>query len=162
MEIFTNKKKTGLDYLDTPFWIDDIFYRALFGINSKIKYIPTTKPIENYDHVLINEYKPGDGCLAHTDELEFWEDWVIGVSFGSGCEMILSKGNVSKSIYLTIGSVYLLCGDARYKWTHEISFKFDDEVNGNKINRNERISLTFRTISNNFLSSKLKNKKYLK
>jgi len=149
------EKKTQQDYLGpNPPWLNDIWSRASSSLN---KYLGD-KNFTHWDHVLINHYEVGDGCKPHTDDLKFWDDWVIGVSFGSGCEMILSeyKTNNPTSIYLPAKSVYLLTGDARYRWTHGISFKSGDKVYGDLQPRTKRISLTFRTISLEYLDPKVK------
>lgn len=150
--------KTKSDYLgEKPLWLDEIWVQVLRALHANIKSIQTSKPIEHYDHVLINHYEVGDGCKSHTDDLEFWNDWVCGVSFGSGCIMNMSFGSQSHNIFLPIGSVYLMVGDARYKWKHSIQFSSFDLVYGDEIPRNKRISITFRTINNKFLCEEERN-----
>jgi len=66
-------------------------------------------------------------------------------------------GEEIEEVWLPPKSVYILTGDARYKWTHGIEFKKFDIFNGEKINRKMRISITFRTIHEKFLSKIVKN-----
>lgn len=110
------------------------------------------------DHLLINTYTPGDGCRPHTDELEFWEDWVVGVSFGSGCVMTLSYEKNKTDVYIPPNSVYIFTKDARYKWKHGIPFVCDDNVNGVVVPRQTRKSLTFRNIHKNWLPDSVRTK----
>jgi alkylated DNA repair dioxygenase AlkB len=136
-----------------PKWLDQIWIQS---INTVKKFILNLKHLEEfdngYDHVLINHYEVGDGCNPHTDDLKFWTGWVLGVSFGSGCTMnLISNYGKSISIYLPANSVYLLTGPARYVYKHGITFDSTDNVYGNKIYRTKRISLTFRSISEDYL-----------
>ena len=143
-------KKSKKDYLGpNPQWLDQIWSRALDAINKSMKL---KLEILLYDHVLINHYDVGDGCKPHIDDLKFWDGFVIGVSFGSGCTMnLITKYNKIVSIYLPVNSVYLLSGPARYIYKHGITFNSTDNVYGDQINRSKRISLTFRTINLNYL-----------
>jgi alkylated DNA repair dioxygenase AlkB len=144
------KEKTIDDYLGPmPKWIDEIWEKAKESVKDVIDP-------KKYNHVLINNYIPGDGCKSHTDEIEFWEDYVIGVSFGSGCSFEYSKADKKIIVYMPECSVYLMINDARYKWRHGITFDKEDYYYGDLIERNERISLTFRSISEKFLTKEVK------
>lgn len=150
--------KTKSDYLgEKPEWLDQIWDQVLKSLHANIKSIQTSKPIERYDHALINHYEVGDGCKSHTDDLEFWDDWVCGVSFGSGCIMNMSLNSQSHNVFLPTGSVYLLTHDARYRWKHSIQYSSSDLVYGVQIPRTKRISITFRTINSKFLSEEERN-----
>jgi hypothetical protein len=46
-------------------------------------------------------------------------------------------------------SVLSFSGDARYKWMHGIPPRKSDDQNGVKVNRNRRVSLTFRKVTLN-------------
>lgn len=104
------------------------------------------------DHLLINQYQPEDGCIPHVDELEFWEDWVVGISFGSGCMFNFTLDKKKINVYVPENSVYVLTKDARYKWKHGIPFDHSDIIYGTSVNRKFRTSLTFRNIDKKWLS----------
>jgi len=146
------EKKSKKDYLGkNPEWLDKIWNIAFNQIKNKIDDLPNG--LDHYDHVLINHYNPDDGCKSHIDDVKFWDEWVLGVSFGSGCILILtSEQNQIYNIYLPPNSVFLLLRDSRYKCKHGISFESVCNVYGNQIQRTKRISLTFRTISFEYLS----------
>ncbi|KAJ3032972.1 Alkylated DNA repair protein alkB 8 [Rhizophlyctis rosea] len=112
--------------------------------------------MEQPDHALINTYAPGDGCVAHTDQQVFWTTWVVGVSFGSGCEMEFRRVDplhgAPVKVYVPPRSMYVMTGDARYKFTHGFSFRTHD----GEVPRGERISITFRAISPKYLSDELR------
>jgi alkylated DNA repair dioxygenase AlkB len=135
---------------ELPDFIKNMWKKAYVEI---LKYdaIKINKNIGIPDHVLINTYPAGDGCSSHTDEIKFWEEWVIGCSFGSGCTFTLKILGQELSIYLPPNSVYIMLEDARYKWKHGITFSNKDDVYGDMIERKERISYAFRNITKNLL-----------
>jgi len=148
--------KTKNDFLgEFPFWLLKIWNKVSDSLEQ------TNFPIKYPDHVLLNKYEPGEGCLPHTDDIKFWDNWVIGVSFGSG-SIARFKGKYNKiyDLYLPIGSVYIMMNEARYEFTHEILAQKIDEYYGERIERKQRISLTFRTIHENYLSKKIKDVAY--
>jgi len=81
-----------------------------------------------FDHVIISENSPGYGSVQpHTDSL-YWGDIIIGISLLSDCKMTLSKltpeNNDSVNIDLPARSLYILSGDARYKYMHGIQSRY--------------------------------------
>jgi hypothetical protein len=145
-------KKTIDDYLgDYPKWLNDIWDRTLYNINCHINKFPND--IIKSDHALINQYIVGDGCKDHYDDINFWTNWVIGVSFGSGCTMKFTNIEDSKEIhfYLPKNSIYIMMDDARYKWNHGIPFQKEDIFYGTTIKREKRVSITFRAIKKEYL-----------
>tara|TARA_R110000787_G_scaffold50098_1_gene119755 strand:+ start:264 stop:791 length:528 start_codon:yes stop_codon:yes gene_type:complete len=79
------------------------------------------------DQVIANEYLPGQGISAHVDCVPCFDDTIISISLLSRSAMVLT-------------------GAARYDWTHEIPARKSDHVDGRKIERSRRISLTFRKV----------------
>ena len=115
-------------------------------ISNKIKAKP--------DHVLFNEYGVGDGCKPHVDNTIFWQNYVVGASFGSGCTMRFTQiDNSEKSfeIFLPARSAYIMISDARFHWYHEILFDTTDNFYGKEIKRKLRYSLTYRAITKMYL-----------
>lgn len=101
---------------------------------------------------IVNMYDPGEGITPHIDLLGRFGDGIIGVSLGSGCVMSFASPSSSMvhEMYLPSRSVLVLCGEARYQWTHGIEEKMTDFVDSNEggeaawIERGRRISVTFR------------------
>jgi hypothetical protein len=139
------------------------------------------------DHALVNVYRPGDCCTPHVDDVNFWQDWVVGVSLGSGAtlemccpspmdEMIaynsanadanangllvldpgLAGAQQRHTLWLPPRSIYVLTGEARYRFTHAITAALSDTVDGKAIQRGTRTSITFRTISERILRPSLR------
>jgi len=97
---------------------------------------------KNFNQLIINEYKPGQGIAHHIDNIELFDDTIISISLGSSYPMIFSLDDNNYSKKLKRKSLVALTGEARYKWSHSIpSRKSDDGVD-----RGIRISLTFRKI----------------
>jgi alkylated DNA repair dioxygenase AlkB len=100
------------------------------------------------DQVIVNEYQPGQGIAPHVDCIPCFGDTIASLSLGSGCLMDFTHSNTAQktSLYLLPRSLSLLQGDARYHWQHGIAKRKSDVVDGLKVQRGRRVSLTFRTV----------------
>lgn len=98
------------------------------------------------DQAIINEYLPGQGISAHIDCVPCFDDVIASLSLGSSAIMQFIKGSEKQEIYLEPGSLIVLSGPARYEWQHAIPARKTDVVDGFKIERGRRLSLTFRTV----------------
>ena len=119
-----------------PVWIDTIA-RRIVGAR-----FFSRMPVQ----ALVNEYLPGQGISAHKDYQPF--DEVASLSLASGCLMEFAKANRTRnvSLWLEPRSLLVLTGEARHEWTHAIRPRLADLVDGAKIPRERRLSLTLRTI----------------
>jgi alkylated DNA repair dioxygenase AlkB len=99
------------------------------------------------DQLIINEYTPGQGISAHVDCIPCFGSIVCSLTLGSHCVMKLTEvdGLGSESLLLECGSLLVLSGASRYQWKHAIPARKRDNFNGQLLQRNRRISLTFRT-----------------
>lgn len=100
------------------------------------------------DQLIINEYHPGQGISAHIDHPTQFGDTVVSISVCGSCFMqFASKQNESKhNFWFSERSLIILQGAARYNWTHSILSRKSDFLNGAKVQRTRRLSLTFRCI----------------
>lgn len=100
------------------------------------------------DQVIANEYLAGQGISAHVDCVPCFGDTIISVSLLSACEMVFRdlQSLERRTVLLAPRSGLLLSGAGRYNWTHEIPARKADVVNGIKLPRERRISLTFRKV----------------
>lgn len=123
---------------DLPDWLqelaEDLYSRKIF---TKIP-----------DQIIINEYLAGQGISAHTDCISCFCNIVASLSLGSACIMDFINPETSEksSILLEPLSLLVMNDDARYKWQHSIAARKTDRINGLTINRQRRISLTFRNV----------------
>jgi alkylated DNA repair dioxygenase AlkB len=111
-------KRKDSDYLGFPDWLKKLRDIVLNNIKNFFK----DKDF-NINHALINKYEIGDECHDHTDDLEFWTDFVIGVSFGSYTVMKFCNDDYIIDLNIPKCSVYIMLNDARYKWNMVFIFK---------------------------------------
>jgi len=162
-----------LAHVDNGFWLDDLKrrvqhygfkynYRArkvdmsmrvgelpewLKSLNKKLhqdKYMP-----EVADQVIVNEYLPGQGISAHIDCEPCFNDTIVSLSLGSSCVMdFTNKLDRAQKIPVRLAprSLVVLKDEARYGWLHSIAARKWDEWEGNKYDRQRRVSLTFRKV----------------
>ncbi|MEQ8675983.1 MAG: alpha-ketoglutarate-dependent dioxygenase AlkB [Aggregatilineales bacterium] len=100
------------------------------------------------DQVIINDYQPGQGISPHVDCVPCFEDTVLSLTLGSGCVMTFDHLHSSAHTfrYLNARSLLIISGDARYDWKHGIPARKTDALNGFKITRARRVSITFRSV----------------
>jgi alkylated DNA repair dioxygenase AlkB len=98
------------------------------------------------DQAIVNEYLSGQGISSHVDCVPCFADSIASLSLGSGAVMQFVNGQEKHDLYLEPRSLITLSGLARYQWTHAIPARKSDVVDGFKIERGRRISLTFRTV----------------
>jgi alkylated DNA repair dioxygenase AlkB len=98
------------------------------------------------NQVIVNEYDPGQGISAHTDS-NAYGDTILCYTIGSGATMRFTKGGDRIDLYVEPRSVYIMEGEARYHWKHEMVARKSDTIDGKKIPRGRRISITFRSVS---------------
>ncbi len=100
------------------------------------------------DQVIVNEYQPGQGIAPHVDCIPCFGDTIASLSLVSSCLMDFTHSNTVQktSLFLSPRSLLLLQGDVRYHWQHGITKRKSDVVDGIKIHRGRRVSLTFRSV----------------
>ncbi len=100
------------------------------------------------DQLIINEYEPGQGIANHVDCEPCFGETIISISLGSSCVMdfINLRTKQKVEVMLESGSLTVLYGDARHNWTHGIAQRKMDKFKGLKIDRELRISMTFRKV----------------
>lgn len=97
------------------------------------------------DHMLVNEYLPGQGIAPHAD-YDLYDRTVVSISLGSHCMMDLERldGTEKHGLWLEPRSVLIMDGEARYQWRHGIAARKKDSWNGTWFKRGRRVSITFR------------------
>lgn len=100
------------------------------------------------DQLIVNEYLPGQGISAHVDCVPCFGDTIASISLLSTCEMVFENHSIGdrRTALLEPRSALLLNGPARLAWTHAIPARKSDLVNGQRVPRSRRVSLTFRTV----------------
>lgn len=100
------------------------------------------------DQAIVNEYLPGQGISAHVDSKILFGSVVVSISLGSQAvmEFKATQLSTSASFLLPRRSMIILSGDARNEFTHEIAKRKTDAVDGKRVARGRRVSITFRAM----------------
>jgi len=98
-----------------------------------------------FNQCIVNNYLPGQGISKHIDVKKYGD--VIGCfTLGSGATMTFKNKSEEEDLYVNPNSLYIMSGDSRYVWSNEMAQKKYDIVDNIKINRERRISVTFRNV----------------
>jgi len=95
--------------------------------------------------VIVNEYLPGQGISAHVDHLG-WGPVVCSLSLLSRISMTFELEAERVDVELPARSLAVLAGPSRTEWNHSIASRKSDRVQGSRVQRERRVSFTFRTI----------------
>jgi alkylated DNA repair dioxygenase AlkB len=100
------------------------------------------------DQCIVNEYVPGQGIGAHVDCEPCFGDVIASVSLNSACVMDFThvENNRKVSVPLMPNSLLIMRGEARYQWRHGIASRKTDRIYGVLLQRNRRVSVTFRKV----------------
>lgn len=100
------------------------------------------------DQVIINDYFAGQGIAPHGDCEPCFGDTILSLSLGSTCVMDFYDlhSELSHNQILEARSLVVMKREARYEWKHGITARKSDIINGNRVKRKRRISLTFRKV----------------
>jgi len=125
------------------------------------KFIPTYP-----NQIIVNRYQVGEGIQAHADHPMF-DSVILSISLESPVIMTFKPQQGVKGAEVDIplipGSLLVMTGESRDKWTHSIPARKSDtyEVPGlpvQKWTRGERISVTYRTLRTQFRGDDLRSK----
>ncbi|MCM2374573.1 alpha-ketoglutarate-dependent dioxygenase AlkB [Aporhodopirellula aestuarii] len=100
------------------------------------------------DQLIVNEYLPGQGISAHVDCEPCFHDTIASITLGSSCDMDFTHVDTGekRTVHLQSRSVIVLHGESRYLWKHAIAGRKSDVVDGKRVLRTRRVSLTFRNV----------------
>jgi alkylated DNA repair dioxygenase AlkB len=95
------------------------------------------------DQAIINRYETGQGIGAHTDHTRLFGDVVVSITLGASGTMVFRRaGETPCFVHVQSGSAYMMSGDARWLWTHEM------QPNSSAM---PRYSITFRQVMPEFI-----------
>lgn len=104
----------------------------------------------SFEQCIVNRYLPGEGISSHIDNVNEFGPVIACYTFLAGREMEFHDCDKSQNkcvLYTKPNTMYIMCGDVRYKWTHQMRGRKNDVVHGLKIPRAECFSVTFRQIN---------------
>jgi len=160
------EEKTLITQIDEQLWLNDLKRRVQhYGYKYDYKartvtndaylgalpewLLPITqKLLFKPDQAIVNEYEPGQGISAHIDCVPCFDGTIASLSLGAPAMMVFThpKTGQKEEIYLQPRSLLLLSGSARYEWQHAIPSRKSDMVNGFRVERARRVSVTFRNV----------------
>ena len=171
--ITANEHDALLTHVDNGPWLDDLKRRVQhygFKYNYRARKVDMSMHVgelpawlkslskklhqdgympEVADQVIVNEYLPGQGISAHIDCEPCFKGTIISLSLGSSCVMdFTNKLDRTPKIPVRLEprSLVVLRGEARYGWLHSIAARRWDQWEGNRQDRERRVSLTFRKV----------------
>lgn len=97
----------------------------------------------DFNQCIVNDYQPGQGINKHTD-IKSYGDVIGCYTFGSGAMMVFRRGDEVYNQYVEPNSLYVMSGESRSNWTHEMPSRKSDKVGGQTVKRGRRVSVTFR------------------
>lgn len=125
-------------------------YKKSGGALEKIEDIPDLLqelrqgiPLENRNDLnqcIINMYEPGQGIAPHIDDIYLFGDTIVSFTLFSSREISFTREKERIDILTNPNSVYILTGDARYSYKHEMRKRKKDK----NIPRGRVVSITFR------------------
>jgi alkylated DNA repair dioxygenase AlkB len=158
--LFTSPETPSLPPYLEPFV--DLLPRLLENLPDSVKHavLHARMPVQ----AILNCYHPGQGISAHVDLPERYADGIVGLSLLSSTVMEFRRAKADPpgtrptaaaaaaaayAVRLRPGDVYVLSGEARWDWTHEIPYRDEDLVedeNGRtmRVRRGLRLSVTLR------------------
>ena len=121
-----------------PGWLSELAQQVIDGLRLD----------SVFDQAIINEYLPGQGIYGHVDCEPCFDETIASLSLGSCCIMDFVEPETRRRYKLVLEprSALLLQGEARYKWKHGIASRKFDEINGVRVARSRRVSITFRRV----------------
>jgi len=137
---YKNKKINKNSIIELPEWVNSII--------DKLKNINFLKDF-NPNQCTINEYIPGIGISPHIDTHSSFTNIIISISLQNQIVMNFkdkTKNDNKIEILLPPKSLLILKDTVRYSFTHGISWRKTDNINGKIVRRNTRLSITLREI----------------
>jgi len=139
---FTTRKVVQFGY-DYPYGGKDKLIKTspmpkvITDIISELKALTPLKRFKP-TQVIINRYLKGEGISKHIDNPTLFGDTIVCVSFGAQADMKFTKDTDSMIQAVKNRSVYIMTGDARTKWKHEMLPNKQAQI---------RYSVTFREVN---------------
>jgi alkylated DNA repair dioxygenase AlkB len=108
----------------------------------KLSEIASKKVNSKFNQCIINRYLPTQGISAHIDSLNYGP-YIACFTIGSGAELEFTHENEIYKLYTEPNSLYIMSGESRYSWKHQMRGRKSDPNHGE---RKVRYSITFRSV----------------
>lgn len=124
-------------------WIRDL-PKWLLPLAARVQ---SDAPLERFpENAVINEYVPPLGIGPHRDYLDFGPT-IACVSLGSDIVLDFTHPHTRARVPVVVPgrSLWVITGPARLEWEHGIAARLSDIIEGVRVRRERRVSITFRT-----------------
>lgn len=103
------------------------------------------------NQITVNEYLPGQGIAAHIDTHAAFTTAIASLSLENEIVMEFRRPGSDgvegvEPVLLPPRSLVVMTGASRYEWTHAIQPRLFDVVDGARVDRKRRLSITFRKV----------------
>lgn len=132
---YTNKALKPLDRAEP---IPPLFLKLLEHKEIKKRI---ANPKEYFNQCIVNRYIKNEVIGAHTDHQKFFGEYIVCFTINNGCTMRFKHNGETVDVKVEPESMYIMFGDARWKWTHEIP-----KISANFFGDKPRYSITFRHV----------------
>lgn len=95
------------------------------------------------EDMLLIRYDRGTGITPHTDGPRYG-DLIAGLTLASSRVLELGRGDALVRVLLVPGDLYVLSGEMRWEWTHAVPFAATDSFRGERHERRDGFSVTWR------------------
>lgn len=135
-----------------PDWVDTLRQYLIATLDQMVRAGTIPPYNEAFDQCIINKYEPGQGIGKHIDHFDFGA--IIGCFTLSDTQGTLSPGEMEfirddvlpYAVQTKSQSLYIMTGESRTLWQHQMIGRKSDNIDGKKVNRATRISVTFRSV----------------
>ncbi|ORY52661.1 hypothetical protein BCR33DRAFT_655447, partial [Rhizoclosmatium globosum] len=141
-----------------PSWCQFLMARMDAAIKKLGETYPEDFSYRGFNQLTLNKYPPGSGISPHVDTHTRFDSPITSVSLLSSVQMewrTLYHSNDSTvpfqthktlQVQLPRRSVCFMAGQSRFAWEHAIRARRADVINCHRVDREPRISLTFRGV----------------
>eukprot|EP00924_Labyrinthula_sp_SR-Ha-C_P008512 maker-scaffold_32-snap-gene-2.61-mRNA-1 protein AED:0.00 eAED:0.00 QI:61/1/1/1/1/1/2/1286/327 len=98
------------------------------------------------DQATVNEYNRGEGIAQHVDTHSAFTEAIASLSLGSSGVFFFESRFEKFSIYVPRRSLFVMTGESRYEFTHQMPQRVTDLIDGRVQLRRRRVSVTFREV----------------
>jgi len=115
--------------------------------SSRLREVDIDTSAHPFTQCIVNRYLSGQGIGRHIDHPAYGP-YIACFTFGSAATMLFTHPDGRRvDVPVAPGSLYVMTGDARSVWSHEMPSRLTDPSQTGRVRRDTRTSVTFRHYS---------------
>ncbi|KAJ3063694.1 hypothetical protein HDU98_000502 [Podochytrium sp. JEL0797] len=153
----TNQIDFSKDPGPLPPWCEFLTDRIDIVLKDKMQHFPGEFTYRGFNQLTLNRYPPGTGISPHADTHSRFDSPITSLSLLSPVQMEFrtlyhttdpTPSNTHKTVQVQLParSITFMAGLSRFSWEHGIRGRKADVVNGKRVDRELRVSMTFRGV----------------